>query len=378
MKKVLIVAHLQSHIINFHLPVIKYLQEQGYIVYVATRLNRERYSYLDQELKEIIWVDISFNRNPFSKNSFISVRQLVDLMKNNKFDFIHTNTPIASFLTRLAGKITKSSPVLYTAHGFHFFEGAPLKNWIIYYSAEKIASRWTDALITMNEEDYMAAKNKLKIRNNKVYKINGVGVDIEKYFISDNKDLRYKESIGLSSEDFVITMIGEINDNKNQIQILKAMKSLKNINNIKLLIVGEGENREKLEVFIKENNLSKNVIFLGFRQDIPKILNITDILASLSAREGLPKNILEAMAAKTPIIATNIRGNKDLVVNMENGILVNYGDVESTSNAIELLFRDEKLFKTMSLSSFEKSMNYSTDIVLKQLEDIYSDFIDVK
>lgn len=312
MKKILFVASVQEHIIAFHIPFIKYFQDRGYEVHVASNIDRDIDISNDNILKSIIWKNINFTRNPISKNNIYSFKQLIEYMKKNQFSLVHTHTPAASFISRYAAKYTKTK-IIYTAHGFHFYKGAPIKNYIVYGLAEKIAAKWCNGIITMNEEDYKFAQKHLKSNKVKVYKVNGVGLDIKNYKVDDIIDLEFKKSLGLDDDDFVITIVAELIKRKNHIQAIDAMRKIcKKHNDIKLLIVGDGELKEETKTYIEVNGLYNNIKLLGQRNDVPKILNITDVLALFSYQEGLPRNIMEAMAAKRPIICTDIRGNVDL------------------------------------------------------------------
>ncbi len=151
MKKVLFVATVQSHIMNFHIPYLKLWQDKGYEVHVATNMDTKKYNNVEEIISNIVWNNIDFDRSPFSKNTLVALKQLIDLMNENRYELIHVHTPVGGILGRMAAKITNTKNVVYTAHGFHFYKGAPLKNWIIYYPIEKLMARYTDALITMNE-----------------------------------------------------------------------------------------------------------------------------------------------------------------------------------------------------------------------------------
>ena len=163
MKKILFVATVQSHIMNFHIPYLKHWQNNGYEVHVATKMDKEKYKNLDNSISRVVWHDIDFSRNPISKNTIKALCQLVSLMHGTRYSLVHVHTPVGGIIGRLAAKITNTKNVVYTAHGFHFYEGAPLKNWVMYYPMEKIMAKCTDAIITMNEEDYELAKNKLRL-----------------------------------------------------------------------------------------------------------------------------------------------------------------------------------------------------------------------
>ena len=372
-RKVLFVATVESHLLNFHIPYMKLLQEKGYEVHVATKLGNRR-----QEFDEIgvIKHNVDFSRSPYSPKVFKSLEQMEKLLREIQFSLVHVHTPVAAFVTRLACQLTNTHPVLYTAHGFHFYKGAPLKNWLLYYNMEKLAAHWTDGLITINEEDYKAAQ-KFKLRKNgKVFFVPGVGVDIvslEQRIASMDRSEKRKE-LRLSVDTAVAITVGELNDNKNHIQALKALSKLTKAN-FHYLIVGNGESEQKLKKAVNELMLQDKVSFLGFRRDVPELLAASDVFILTSRREGLPKAVMEAMAAGLPIIATDVRGNRDLVKNGENGYLVPIDDVEQTAIAIERLIDSEDLRRSMGEKSKELAKQYDLQDIIFQMEEIYGFFL---
>ncbi|GKX66105.1 glycosyltransferase family 4 protein [Inconstantimicrobium mannanitabidum] len=377
MKKVLFVAAPQSHIMNFHLPFLKYFHDKNYEVFVATKLDREKYKKEMQRDTWVKWNDIDFSRSPFSSKSLKAYKQLKELMKEHQFDLIHVHTPMGGFLGRLAAKNTKQKVVLYTAHGFHFFQGASKVNWALYYNAEKLAAKWTDGLITMNEEDYSNALKLMKNRDN-VFKVNGVGVDLSKSCAEQYNDVRAE--LGIGKDDFVISVVAEFIPRKNHIQIIDAIDLVKKRNpnyKIKVLMAGDGDLIPQIKDIISTKELKDDILLLGFRKDVISVLKASDALALTSKQEGLPKNVMEAMACKLPIITTDVRGNRDLVDNMKNGIVVPLYDVEATANAIEKLYNNDKLRKEFSKCSYEKVQNYSIDNVLIEMDKIYTKFLEV-
>ncbi len=324
MKKALILASVASMIEQFNMGNIKVLQELKYEVHVATNfidsgtITRERAEELKNKLKDlnVKYYQIDFDRNVLSTKNIQAYKQVKQLIKENKYNIIHIHSPIGGVCGRLAARKERKNgtKVIYTAHGFHFFKGAPAKNWLIYYPVEKWLSKYTDCLITINEEDYNLAKKKFKAKN--VEYVPGIGVDENKFNFEMSREERneLRKSLGINEDDFVFIQVGELNNNKNQIMTIEAIKELvKENNKIKLLLVGIGDLKEYYENKIKEYNLEKSVFLLGYRNDVPKLLKISDVLISTSKREGLPVNILEAMFAGLPIIATNCRGNRDLV-----------------------------------------------------------------
>ena len=374
-RKVLFVATVESHLLNFHIPYMKLLQEKGYEVHVATKLGNRQ-----QEFDEIgvIKHNVDFSRSPYSPKVFKSLEQMEKLLKEIRFSLVHVHTPVAAFVTRLACQRTNTHPVLYTAHGFHFYKGAPLKNWLLYYNMEKLAAHWTDGLITINEEDYKAAQ-KFKLRKNgKVFFVPGVGVDIvglEQRIASIDRSEKRKE-LGLSADAAVIITVGELNANKNHIQVLEALSKL-NKTNFHYLIVGNGKDEQKLQKAVNELLLRDKVSFLGFRRDVPELLTASDVFILTSRREGLPKAVMEAMAVGLPIIATDVRGNRDLVKSGENGYLVPVDDVEQTAMAIEQLTNSEDLRRSMGEKSKELVKQYDLQNILKEMERIYDNILNV-
>jgi len=298
------------------------------------------------------------------------------LLKEVQFPLVHVHTPVAAFITRLACQRTNTHPVLYTAHGFHFYKGAPLKNWLLYYNMEKLAAHWTDGLITINEEDYKAAQKFKLRRNGKVFFVPGVGVDIanlEQRIASIDRSEKRKE-LGLSVDTTVIITVGELNANKNHIQVLEALSKVNNTN-FHYLVVGNGENEQKLQKAVNKLMLQDKVSFLGFRRDVPELLAASDVFVLTSRREGLPKAVLEAMAVRLPIIATDVRGNRDLVKSGENGYLVPLDDVEQTATAIERIIDSGDLRRSMGEKSKELVKQYDLKNIIPQMEEIYDLFL---
>ncbi|MGL5989229.1 glycosyltransferase family 4 protein [Cetobacterium sp.] len=364
MKKFLMVTTIQNTIEAFLIPHIKMLEQNGYEVWIATNIYKE----LPKELESNKWVNISFSRNPFSKKSFKAIKEMRDLIKNNDFEMIHFHTPVAAFLGRYAAMKENQKNIIYTAHGFHFYKGAPLKNWCIYYPMELLAARWTDKLITINEEDYkQSLKFKLK-KDSRLYKINGVGLDTSQYSSGDGDKI--KKELLIRAPEKTVLIIGELNKNKNQIQLIKALEKLrlKGIN-VKGIFVGVGSE----EKILKESALKSEVkiSFLGYRKDINDIIASVELVCSLSYREGLPRNVMEAMSAGKPIIATDIRGNRDIIQNSINGFLVPVEDSELTSKYLLELLENKELYKKISQNNLLKSNEYSIENILESMKEVY-------
>ena len=253
---------------------------------------------------------------------------------------VHVHTPVASVLGRIAAKRAAVPHVLYTAHGFHFYDGASWRSWLLYYPMERLMARFTDTLITINREDYTRAK-RFPVRGQVVH-VPGVGLDVGYYQSEHSNNIR--QQLGLSTDTFVISCIAELISRKNHRQLLFALKKFTEVNrHVQCLFVGDGEMEQTLKELVNELGLVQFVQFLGSRDDIPHILRATDVCVLLSKQEGLPRVVMEAMAAGLPVIATDIRGNSDLITHGRNGFLVPYGDVAATAVALQKLYKYPQL-----------------------------------
>lgn len=340
MKKVLYVTTVSSTINGFLVPHIKMLIRNGYEVDCACFINKAICKELCQERVKVF--NISFNRNPLHKGNIKAFKDLLKIQEQYNYDIIHVHTPIASIYGRLLKLKFKNLKTIYTAHGYHFLKGGAKFGWLIYYPIEKIMAKLTDVTININSEDYEITKKRLKPKN--CYLVDGVGIDLKRYKpVSEKSKKEKRRELGLEYDDFIIIMIAELNKNKNQMQLIKAIEILKNkYPKIKALFVGEGKNSEELKLEVNKRGLKNNAIFLGYRTDINELINISDIGALLSFREGLPRNIMELMANGKKIIATNIRGNRDLICGDEIGALVEVGDYQNTAQIITNYYLSKK------------------------------------
>lgn len=364
MKKVLFTATVDSHIKHFHLPYLQWFQEQGYEVHVATN-GKEEIPYCDVKHQ------ISFERNPIKINNLKAIKDLKNIIHHEKFDIIHCHTPMGGVVTRLAAMKAREKyhvKVIYTAHGFHFFKGAPFINWILYYPIERILAKVTDCLITINEEDYQLAKKKFKAKQ--VELVHGTGVDKSKFdfVMPEEEKLELRKTLGLKRDDFVILYVAEMNANKNQGMLIKAMKQLEGqvVKNIKLLLVGQDSFHGKYQQLVAELGLQDKVYFLGYRTDVNRLLKISDLYVSTSQREGLPVNLIEATMAGLPIVATDCRGNRDLVKNQANGYRVAINDVNG------LALKIQEVVKNYPTNQHILDDTYELTQVRKKMEKIYT------
>jgi glycosyltransferase len=331
-KRVLILASVASMIGQFNRDNISLLQEMGYKVDVAcnfkngSTFSEESAKQLKKELIEqgVRCFHVDFSRSPVQIGKHVQCYRTVKrLMLENQYLFCHCHSPIGGAIARIAGHATKTK-IIYTAHGFHFFKGASVLNWAIYYPIELLLSYWTNCLITINKEDYYRAKYKFHVK--KTVYIPGVGIDSNRFLNLGISREQKRQELGLSKEDIFVLSVGELNKNKNHEVVVQALAGIKD-RNIVYMIAGEGNQKEHLKTLAEENGVSLRL--LGFREDICALLEAADVFAFPSKREGLSVSVMEAMFMKKPVIASKIRGNTDLIKDGENGLLVHPNTVEA-------------------------------------------------
>ncbi|MFH4465312.1 glycosyltransferase family 4 protein [Vibrio diabolicus] len=368
MKKVLFVATIDQHIRHFHIPYLRWFKSKNFQVSVASNGN-ENVPYVD------VKHEVSFERSPWSYNNFIAFLKLKKLLKENKYEIIHTHTPVASILVRLANFMTgKRSKIIYTAHGFHFYKGAKIFNWLIYYPVEKLLSFQTDTLITINDEDYNATiRNKFGCKN--VYLVDGVGINLDKYRCpTDKEKLRLREMNNLSENEFVLIYVGELSKRKNQKLLLESIAKLTTrIDNLKLLLVGKGNEETNLRKQCTLLNLDNIVEFLGYRNDVSDLMKLSDLSVSTALQEGLPVNIMESLSSGLPCVVTNCRGNRDIINDGVNGFVVEDYDSELFSDRVFNIYNDKSTYKKMKFNAIKSVEKYSDKEVLKVMGNIYSE-----
>lgn len=369
--KVLFVAAVESHILNFHLPFIREFVKKGYRVHVATRLGNRTGEF---DGTGVVLHPVGFDRSPFSPRTVVALWQLVALMREHRFDLVHVHTPVGAFLGRLAALLTGTGPVLYTAHGFHFFQGAGAVNRLMYYQAEKTAARWTDGLITMNREDYGAARAFPVRRKGAVYRVNGVGLPVDKYSCDGGRRAAARERLGFGEDEVVLLLAAEFIERKNHEQALLSLRAvLREKRGVHLLLAGDGQMEGALRARAESLGIKEQVRFLGFRKDLPDVLCASDVFVLTSKHEGLPRCIMEAMAAGKPVVATDVRGSRDLVRDGVNGFLVPVDDVPATASALLRLVEDKALRLVMGGEGREMVKEYDLERVLAQMGMIYEE-----
>lgn len=373
--KILFVSTILNTIQLFMIPHIKYLLENGNEVSIACNSKGEE---LSPELKELgcTIYEVAFNRNPLRKENIRAYQQIRRIIEDDEFELIHVHTPVAAFVTRMSARKFTNVRMLYTAHGFHFYKGGSKKNNFIYKSLEKVAARWTDGIITMNEEDFAAAKHFKLRRDNSVFKVHGVGVNLTKFSFQTNEvKKRIREKYNFLESDFIVICVGELSYRKNQELVIKAIgKITRHIKNIKLLLVGAGIEEENYRKLVQSLGLENEIIFLGYRRDIEQLMLMSDLAVSTSRQEGLPVNVLEAMASGLPLAVSNVRGNHDLVKNGKNGFTFDVDDVDGCASALERLYNSQEKRKEFSLENRKLISLYSQENVIREMQVIYEKY----
>ena len=370
MKKVLFVATVvRLHINMFHKPYIQWFHEQGWQVDVAANND-----YENKEECLIPYCDhfycMPFERSPIKKGNLVAYKQLKNLLEKEQYDLIHCHTPMGSVVARLAAASVKNkkTKVIYTAHGFHFYKGSPLLNWLIYYPIERLLAHKTDLLLTMNKEDYGYAKN---FKAQRVELVNGVGVDVKRFSeASVEEKIEVRNTLNLKQNDIFAISVAQLIKRKNHSVLIRAVSKLNNPN-FHLFIVGDGVQEQELKDLAKSLEVQNQVHFLGFRKDVYKLCSAADLFMFASLQEGLPVALMEAMGCGLPIIASKIRGNEDLIDNGLGGYLVHPNDVDGFVDKIQNILSDSDKLSEMKKYNLEKVKMYDVDYVVNQMSKIY-------
>lgn len=382
MKRALVLASVASMIDQFNMPNIRLMKQMGYEVDVATNFLKgstcsdEKITALNQTLQEmdVRCFQIDFSRNVLNVSENIKAyKQTKKIIDENNYALIHSHSPIGGFLSRIAARNArkKGTKMIYTAHGFHFFKGAPLMNWLIFYPIERISSRWTDVLVTITHEDYQLAQKKMYAKE--VVYVPGVGIDTAVFAPKEGDAVTNalkREELGIPMEDTVMLSVGELNKNKNHEIVLRAMAQLGR-KDLHYVIAGRGVLKEHLEQLAKELGVSNQLHLLGFRTDVKELFKMADFFAHPSFREGLSVAVMEAMANGLPVICTEIRGNTDLIEDNKGGYLFKPAEQETAYRALKSVMNSPDR-KSMGLYNLKKAEGLDVKAVLEVMRNIYA------
>ena len=377
MKKILYTATVvKTHIMQFHVPYLKMLKEMGWHTEVAAKNDYEDPAdcvipACDQ------YYDIPFERQPWKPQNLKAYRQLKKLISENDYDVIHCHTPVGAMITRMAarGARKKGTKVVYTAHGFHFFRGAPLLNWLLYFPAEWLLAPLTDVLITINKEDYAFAQK--YIRAKKIVYIPGVGVNREKFFPDPEAGARKRQELGYAPDDFILLTVAEMTKNKNHATVLRALALMKDrpeFPHIQYLIVGRGTEWQKLSRLAEELGIQDHVQFLGYRTDVADLYRASDLFVFVSFREGLSVALMEAMSSGLPAVCTRIRGNTDLIDDCADGFFTE-NTPQALSRSLIRMYRDPELRKCIGAHATDKVDGLNGAEIRLKMRQLYEELI---
>lgn len=366
--KILYVTTISLTMNSFFKPHIEMLVREGNQVDIACNYKDLPLDHLYGELGCMAY-QVDFSRSPLSSDNLKAFRQLRKVVENGQYDIVHCHTPNASVITRLVCQAFRKKnglKVFYTAHGFHFFKGAPKVNWLVYYPVEKLCSYFTDKLVTINREDYALAQKKFEAKE--VYYIPGVGIDLSRFAnIQVDRKVKRRE-IGIPEDATLLLSVGELNENKNHQILIRAMAALRN-SKLHYMIAGTGDQYDVLQCLADDMGLHENVHLLGYRKDVHELYEISDIFCHPSHREGLPVSLMEAMAHGKPAVCSRIRGNTDLIDD-KGGKLFDSSSLECCVDALKELLQSHYI--EMGKHNAEVIKDFGIDAIKDCLRKLYA------
>jgi len=374
--KILEVCAIDITVKNLLLPLINKLEKEGYVVEIACSRGKKAETL---ERKGYVFRFINIDRKINLVLNIKSIIKLYRIMKRGKYDIVHVHTPVASILGRIAAKLAGVPIIIYTAHGFYFHEGMSCLKYNIILNIEKyLAKHYTDFIFTQSEEDRRTALENNFIDKSKILTI-GNGVDVWGEFnpinIEKNKINKLYKEFNLNKNDKIVTFIGRLVKEKGIMDLLEVFNNV-NFNDekkVKLIMVGDiaqNERDKDTKMKLGKYRDNSNVIFTGYRDDINSILYLTDVFCLPSYREGMPRSIIEAMAMECAVVATDIRGSREEVIDGKTGFLVPVNSINILSDKIKKLIGDEKFLKKMKIAGRRRAEMFFSEkeIVKKQLE----------
>jgi len=374
MKKILYVATSDIHLHAFHRPYLKFLADLGYEVHIAAE-DRGGYSFADVDRHH----RITFRRSGLSAGHLKALKKVTDLIRVNKYELVHCHTPVPSALARVANLMAGGArtKMLYTAHGFHFYRGGPISNWLKYFPVEWVLSAVTDGIVTINREDFAHATNRLRCR--KVYQIPGIGLDFEKFQpMNEQSRIALKRELGLVPEAFILLYVAEFIPRKNHEFLIGALPDLVAlIPELHLVLTGEGPLKDRIFSKVKELGFETKVSFTGFTNKVPQYAAVSDIAISTSRHEGLGLGLAEQMACQVPTVASNDKGHRELISHGIEGYLYQHGNLQQFICSIRDLYQNEDLRLRFGAKAREKSKKFAIDKSLACVSEVYRNFLEI-
>ena len=376
MKKILYVTTISGFLPQFEMNDVRIIQQMGYEVHYASNFRNQMYTFDENELKKdgIILHQIDIEKKPtrFFKE-LKAIRQLKRIIEEENIVLVHCHNPMGGVCARIAAHCSGNRPyVIYTGHGLHFYKGAPLTNWLLYYPAEKLMAGMTDIIVTINREDYDNVKNSFSLKKGGfVEQIPGVGLDMDRFREMPELAGQMRRELRIPQDAFHIVTAAELNSNKNQNIVIEAVAELPH-KDIYYSICGTGADEEKLEALIDRLGLSDRVRLLGFRTDMERILQTADVFAFPSKREGLGMAAVEALACGVPVICEDNRGTREYVRDGVNGIVCSDNSVSAMKAAILKIYGDREYRKKLAKECRSSVRGFGTDNTMKIMKNIYT------
>lgn len=372
--KALFVTTIGGFVPQFEMNDVQILQEYGVEIHYASNFENPVYDFDEAALNRagIKTHPIDIQKSPihFWRNLKV-IRRLKEIIDAEGIDFIHCHNPMGGVTARLAAHLSRRKPyVIYTAHGFHFYQGAPLLNWMLFYPAERFLARFTDVIITINREDRSRAETFHLRKGGAVYQIFGVGVDMERFCPRPGDAAAMRKMLCIPEHAFHIVTAAELNENKNQSVMIRAIAALDDPE-IYYSICGKGPNRAALEELIAKYDLGARVRLLGYRYDMADVLQTADCFAFPSYREGLGIAAVEALACDVPVIAADNRGTKEYMQHDVNGVVCQADDVTAFSDAIRRLKTDAQYHARLRAQCRASVQRFAIDEVDQMMRHIY-------
>lgn len=374
MKRVLFVTTISGFLPQFEKNDVKILKEMGFEVHYASNFKNPIYTFDENELHQqgIVLHQIDVEKSPLRLHSAAkAMKQIRQIIDENEIGLVHCHNPVGGVAARIAAKFSRQRPyVIYTAHGFHFYKGAPVMNWLLFYTAERILARYTDQIITINSEDYLRACRFPLKPHGQVTQIYSVGVDPKRFAPKSAIKNSKRRELGIPEDAFHIVTAAELNKNKNQKIMIEAMALLP-YHNIHYSICGEGPNEEYLRKIVRKKGLGDKVHILGFRTDMEEILQTADCFAFPSYREGLGVAAIEALLCEVPLIVSDNRGTREYALPDKNALICHADSAREFAAALEKLYSDSAFRNRMAANCRASAQKFTIEEVEKIMRKVY-------
>lgn len=368
MKKVLFVEN-SSGFCKFNAPYMNWFKQQGWQVDHAAPGIENRFAYGVTH-----HYDVDIHRSPFSYQNIKAIKTLKKLIDKEQYDLIHCHTEMGGLCARLAAISArkKGCKVIYTSHNYPFYKGASLLAWTVFYSVERMLASITDAVVTINEEDYqITCKHKFAVGPN--FKIDGVGVNLERFSpVSAEEKMKLRDEVVVPRDAFVLLYTAQFIPRKNHEMLIKQVSKIReSIPTLKVLFAGNGPILEEMKTLANNLGVSDCISFLGGRGDIDRLCRVADLHVATSKLEGQGINNIEAMACGCPLVVSRVRGHRDVCIDGKNGFLFDLNKPQDMVAEIIHLYKDKKLYNTISEFNKKDASRFDVKREVEAMAKIY-------